>query len=178
MLSSTPSRWRIAWPARPPDAVSSRISFIRASHCRSPTRETNGSSPGTAGFSDRASIAMVFTIAIPPYRSLYSRPSRLAFARRGITDARWLHIGVIAWNPMLQPASGGRDQRASGLIPRQPPDRGCIRILCAVTQQVVRQHAGHHRLADRHRSDADARIVPTLGDDLDVMAGAIDRVAW
>ena len=45
-----------------------------------------------------------------------------------------------------------------------PPD------LPAVAQERVRQHAGDHRLADRHRADADARVVAALGDDLGLLA--------
>jgi hypothetical protein len=37
-----------------------------------------------------------------------------------------------------------------------------------VEQQVIEQNAGHHRLAHRHRADADAGVVAALGDDLGV----------
>ena len=42
---------------------------------------------------------------------------------------------------------------------------------------MVGQHAGHHRLADRHRADADAGIVAALGDDLHLVAAPVDRRA-
>ena len=38
-------------------------------------------------------------------------------------------------------------------------------------------NAGDHRLADRHGADADAGVVPALGDDLGLLAGAVDRPA-
>jgi hypothetical protein len=41
-------------------------------------------------------------------------------------------------------------------------------------QEMVGQHACHHRLADRHRSDSDAGIVATLCRNLDVVAKAVD----
>ena len=49
--------------------------------------------------------------------------------------------------------------------------------LAAVAQEVVGQHAGHHRLADRHGADADAGIVAALGDDLGVLVGGRHRLA-
>ena len=49
--------------------------------------------------------------------------------------------------------------------------------LAPMTQIVVREHARHHRLADRHRADADARIVAALGDDLGLVAVAVDGLA-
>ena len=44
-------------------------------------------------------------------------------------------------------------------------------------QQMVGQHAGHHRLAHRHGADADAGIVAALGDDLGLVAVAVDGPA-
>ncbi len=44
----------------------------------------------------------------------------------------------------------------------------------AMAQQVVGEHRRHHRLADRDGADADARIVPALGLDLDLVAVGID----
>ena len=49
------------------------------------------------------------------------------------------------------------DVRTSQLRFAQPRRAGGVRVLRAVTQQVVRQHAGQHRLPDRHRADAHAR---------------------
>ena len=43
-----------------------------------------------------------------------------------------------------------------------------------MAQQMVGQHAGHHRLAHRHRADADAGVVAALGGDFDLVAEAVD----
>ena len=48
-------------------------------------------------------------------------------------------------------------------------------VLGAVPQQMVRQHAGHHRLSHRHGADADAGVVPSFGRDLGLLAGLVDR---
>ncbi len=45
----------------------------------------------------------------------------------------------------------------------------------AVAQQMVGEHAGDHRLADRHRADADAGVVAAVGRDFDLVAVDIDR---
>src|SRR5882672_12080472 len=50
--------------------------------------------------------------------------------------------------------------------------------LGALTQIMVGDHARHHGLADRHRTNADARIVASLGADLGLVAEAIDGAAW
>ena len=42
---------------------------------------------------------------------------------------------------------------------------------------MVGQHAGDHRFADRHGADADARVVAALGDDLGLVAVAVDGPA-
>ena len=44
------------------------------------------------------------------------------------------------------------------------------RVDTAVAQQMVGQHAGHHRLADRYGTDAHAGVVAALGDDLGLVA--------
>ena len=49
--------------------------------------------------------------------------------------------------------------------PRLPP----------IEEQVVQDHAGHDGLAHRHRADADAGVVPALGDDLGLLARDGDR---
>jgi hypothetical protein len=49
--------------------------------------------------------------------------------------------------------------------------------LAAMSQIMVGNGAGDHRLADRHRPDADARIVTSLGDDIDLAALAVDGAA-
>src|SRR5262245_24487285 len=49
--------------------------------------------------------------------------------------------------------------------------------LAALPQIVIGEHACHHRLADRHRADADARIMPSLGDDLGLAPVAVDGAA-
>ena len=49
--------------------------------------------------------------------------------------------------------------------------------LPTVTEEMVGKHAGHHRLADRHGADADARIVPALGHDLGVFIADGDGFA-
>jgi hypothetical protein len=41
-----------------------------------------------------------------------------------------------------------------------------------MAEEMICEHAGDHRLADRHGADADARIVPALGHDLGVRATA------
>ena len=46
-----------------------------------------------------------------------------------------------------------------------------------MAQEVVGDHAGDHRLADRHRADADARVVAALGRDLGLVAVAIHGLA-
>ena len=45
--------------------------------------------------------------------------------------------------------------------------------LTAVAQKVIRQHAGHHGLADRNRTNADAGVVAARGADLGIMPLAI-----
>src|SRR3954464_2603794 len=47
-----------------------------------------------------------------------------------------------------------------------------------MTQVMVGKHAGRHGLADRHRADADAGVVAAPGDDLGLVAVAIDGLAW
>ena len=42
--------------------------------------------------------------------------------------------------------------------------------LTAIQQQMIRQHQRHHRLADRNRPDTDTRIMPPLGDQIDLLA--------
>src|SRR5215469_10993608 len=44
----------------------------------------------------------------------------------------------------------------------------------AMAQKVISEDAGHHRLAYRNGADSDARVVPTLGFDLDFVAIDID----
>src|SRR5271166_2208014 len=46
-----------------------------------------------------------------------------------------------------------------------------------VAQKRVRQHAGHHRLADRNGADPNARVVAAFGDDLRILEVAGDRAA-
>ena len=46
-----------------------------------------------------------------------------------------------------------------------------------MTQIMIGDHARHHRLADRHGADADAGIVAALGDDLGLVAVAVDGLA-
>src|SRR5215467_4907998 len=52
--------------------------------------------------------------------------------------------------------------------------RGLAPDLAAVAQEVIGEHAGHHRLANRNRANADAGIVTALGHDLGFVADAID----
>ena len=42
--------------------------------------------------------------------------------------------------------------------------------LAAMPEIVVGEHDGEHRLADRYRADADARVVAALGGDVDLLA--------
>ena len=46
--------------------------------------------------------------------------------------------------------------------------------LGAVAQQVIGQHAGHHRLAHGHGADTDAGVVTALGHHLDLVAVDVD----
>ena len=48
--------------------------------------------------------------------------------------------------------------------------------LAAMAEVMVGQHDGDHRLADRHRADADARIMAAFGRDLGVVALCVDRL--
>lgn len=45
--------------------------------------------------------------------------------------------------------------------------------LPAMPQEMIRQHAGHHGLADRHRPNADAGVMAALGHDVDIGALAV-----
>src|SRR5438105_12484826 len=45
----------------------------------------------------------------------------------------------------------------------------------AIAQQVIGEHNGHHRLADRYGTDADAGIVSAMRLDLDLVTLAVDR---
>ena len=47
--------------------------------------------------------------------------------------------------------------------------------LAAMAQIVISDGAGDHGLPDRHGTDADARIVPALGQDVDVLALRVNR---
>ena len=49
--------------------------------------------------------------------------------------------------------------------------------LPAMTQKMIGQHASNHGLAHRYRTDADARIVTALGEDVGFRAIAIDGLA-
>src|SRR4051812_36445205 len=52
--------------------------------------------------------------------------------------------------------------------------RGSLTDLAAMAQEVIRQNASHHGLADRNRPDAHAGVVPPLGPNLRLGAGAGD----
>ncbi|ABU76158.1 hypothetical protein ESA_00888 [Cronobacter sakazakii ATCC BAA-894] len=54
---------------------------------------------------------------------------------------------------------------------------GDIRVLGAVTQQVIHQHDSHHRLGDRHGANTHARVVTPAGDHLDFLAKAVNGTA-
>src|SRR5262249_2222665 len=65
---------------------------------------------------------------------------------------------------------------ASTVLSTSRPLEGPFRALAhlgALTQIMVGNPARHHGLADRHRPDADARIVPSLGADLGLVAEAV-----
>ena len=66
-------------------------------------------------------------------------------------------------------------RRHSARVVERP--RRALAHLAAMHQIMIGQHACHHRLADRHRADADAGVVAALGDDLGVAAVAVDRPA-
>src|SRR5229473_2311482 len=46
--------------------------------------------------------------------------------------------------------------------------------LAAMSEIMIRRDARHHGLADGHCPDPDAWIVPALGDDIDLVAVAVD----
>jgi hypothetical protein len=47
-----------------------------------------------------------------------------------------------------------------------------------MAQEMIRQHAGHHGFADRHRANPHTRVVAAFGHDVGVVAAAIDGLAW
>ena len=49
--------------------------------------------------------------------------------------------------------------------------------LAAMQQQMVENHTSHHRLAHRHRADADAGVVAAVRLDARRPTGAVDRIA-
>src|SRR4051794_31460415 len=49
--------------------------------------------------------------------------------------------------------------------------------LAAMAEEMIRQHAGHHRFTDRDRANADARIVTPLGHDVGIGPVAIHGTA-
>src|SRR5690606_16652033 len=49
--------------------------------------------------------------------------------------------------------------------------------LSALQEELIRDDASGHRLADRHRADADARVVTALGRNFGLVAVAIDGLA-
>src|SRR5690606_39732544 len=55
---------------------------------------------------------------------------------------------------------------------REPP----LPRLRAMAQGMIREHDGHHGFTHRHRADADAGVVATLGHDLRLVAEAVDRL--
>src|SRR5206468_9265368 len=61
----------------------------------------------------------------------------------------------------------------TSVLALERPSRACAH-LGALTQIVIRNHACHHGLADRHRPDAHARVVAALGADLGLVAVAVD----
>ncbi|KPX58538.1 Uncharacterized protein ALO53_04577 [Pseudomonas amygdali pv. photiniae] len=50
-----------------------------------------------------------------------------------------------------------------------------IGVLTAMTQQMIEQHDGHHRLGNRCGANADTRVVPAFGNDVGRIAIGIDR---
>ena len=49
--------------------------------------------------------------------------------------------------------------------------------LAAVAEVMIGEHDGHHRLADRHGADADARIMTAFGRDFGLVARGVDGAA-
>ena len=45
----------------------------------------------------------------------------------------------------------------------------------SMAQQMIRDHTGHHRFADRHRADADAGVMTALGRNIGLVTGVVDR---
>ncbi len=67
--------------------------------------------------------------------------------------------------------------QAVGLCGQVGAARRALADLTAMAQIVIGQHACQHGFADRHRADADARIVAALGRDLGVAAVFVDGLA-
>ena len=46
-----------------------------------------------------------------------------------------------------------------------------------MAEVMIRQNAGHHRFAHRHRADADARVVAAFGENIRIMPRFVDGLA-
>ena len=68
----------------------------------------------------------------------------------------------------LRPTSVESFSLSKRIVCEKRFQRVLVPDLPAVAQKLVGEHAGHHRLPDRHGANADARIVPALGRDLPV----------
>ena len=92
-------------------------------------------------------------------------PGRIGLRHAGNGDDR--HC-VTSWfgEGRASDRAGARERPAHAVADLRP-----------VTQIVIRDHACHHGFADRNRADPDARVVAALGDDLGLVAVAVDRLA-
>jgi len=91
---------------------------------------------------------------------------------RGEQDLHWA-VGLALQRRLPSHPKDSTGRVAS--VPRQPRHLQRVGVLRAMPQQMVRQHAGQHRFADRHRADPNAGIVPTLGYDLGLLPRPIHR---
>src|SRR5262249_32478690 len=57
------------------------------------------------------------------------------------------------------------------------PRKALATNLAAMAQEVIGEHAGHHRFAHRHSADAHTRVVAALGQDVGLATLAIDGPA-
>ena len=101
-------------------------------------------------------------------------------AQRGRDDEVALVLAIVVVGDDDDLAAGeGLDGLGDG-IGHQGFSNGhgtALADLGAMAQELVGDDAGHHRLADRHGADADARVVAALGDDLGRLVVARHRLA-
>src|SRR5690606_15215057 len=108
-----------------------------------------------------------------PSSSMTTTISPFSNARSASTIFFWSYAMSLTSLSCWRAGSAGRRRPAapSALAPQS------LARLPAMPQVVIRDRAGDHGLADRHRSDADARSVPPLGAHVDVVAVQVDGAA-